>query len=317
MDAKLTKLTQHMAKEEWEKALKMAAKFHELGDQKEAIMQAHQAITNERFYRQIGKDPDKAIEAGIEALKERYPDYLDYGDVIKGKAAKRKEVIKKKEAKRKAVIASGDEVKIAELEHGILSWERILIRSGFVFKKNNDSFDFTPEQKQNITFLKKILTEIGEGSGLDGHIFTPSVAIVDQSTWLSAVNKLHSDAEGGSCNNLAIMDTYLAGMVRWVNSIGIKTDISCDGHGRRNPSLTLNDKNDAVILDACLVLLSDSAWRFESPCLKYPQQPGRGLSKKRNVFHRGWLLNVAEHIQSKQKQLAVLVEQMREVLQDD
>ena len=91
-----------MAKEEWDKALKIAAKFHELGDQKDAIMQAHQAITNERFYRQIGKDPDKAIEGGIEALKDRYPDYLDYGDVIKGKAAKRKEIIKKKEATRNA-----------------------------------------------------------------------------------------------------------------------------------------------------------------------------------------------------------------------
>jgi hypothetical protein len=314
MDAKLTKITQHMAKQEWESALKVAAKFYELGDQKDAIMQAHQAITNERFFRQLGKDPEKAIEAGIQALKERYPDYLDYGEIIKQKTVRRKETIIQKEAKRKAAIAKGDEIGIAELEHGVFSWERLMVRSGFVFKKKGKGFDLSPEKEKNVKYFRKILEEIGEGKYLRAHLFTPSSPTTDQSTWLKAVDKIHAGAEGGSYDDLSIMDTYIAGIVRWVNEIGIQTDISCDGHGKRNPSLSLRNNDDATILDSLLVLLSASAWRFENPFLKFPMQPGRGISKKRSLHHRGWLLNVAEKLHEKKDDLYQLVVKMRKIL---
>jgi hypothetical protein len=311
MDAKLTKLTQHMAKEEWEKALKIAGKFYDLGEHKEVIMLAYQAITNERFHKQIGKDPEKSIEAGIQALKERYPDYLDYGDIIKQTTTKRKEAIKKKEAKRKTALAKGDEIGIAELEHGVFGWGRILVRSGFVFEKKGKSFDLSSEKESNIAFLGKILEEIGEKKALKSKIFTPLSLTIDQPKWLQAVDKIATGTDEGSCDDLAIMDAYISGIVRWVNEIGIPTELSCDGHGKKNPSVTLKNKRDAAILDAILVLLSDSAWRFENPHFKYPRQPGRGISKKRPLFHRGWLLDVAEKLHEKKHGLRPLVVAMR------
>ena len=109
------------------------------------------------------------------------------------------------------------------------------------------------------------------------------------------------------------MDTYIAGIVRWVNEIGIQTDISCDGQGKKSPSLILRNTDDAAILDACLILLSDSAWRYEIPHFKYPRQPGKGISRKRTLFHRGWLLDVAEKLHEKRKELSQLIIKMRKI----
>jgi hypothetical protein len=61
-----------MAAEEWPEALRIAARFPVLGDGKEAITRAWAAHTNPAFYRQIGRDPEAEVRAGIEALKRRY-----------------------------------------------------------------------------------------------------------------------------------------------------------------------------------------------------------------------------------------------------
>ncbi len=69
---KLSVLLDHMEKGEWEKALSLAAKFHDLGEHKEAITRGHNAVVNRTFYIQIKRNPDMLIEAGKEALKARY-----------------------------------------------------------------------------------------------------------------------------------------------------------------------------------------------------------------------------------------------------
>ncbi|MEO7178370.1 MAG: hypothetical protein ABIW83_05960 [Allosphingosinicella sp.] len=55
-------------------ALRIAARFPDLGAERAAILDAHGAITNPRFCRQIGKEPEALIEAGRLALLRRYPD---------------------------------------------------------------------------------------------------------------------------------------------------------------------------------------------------------------------------------------------------
>jgi hypothetical protein len=70
--SKLNQLAKLMKTGNWNDALKMAAKFHDLGDHAKAITQGANALRNPDFYRQIHKDPAALIEAGIAALKERY-----------------------------------------------------------------------------------------------------------------------------------------------------------------------------------------------------------------------------------------------------
>lgn len=72
MQTKLSKLKAAAAAGDWAGALRIAARFPQLGADKAAIVRAHECIVNPGFYRQLGRDPALAIEAGIAALKARY-----------------------------------------------------------------------------------------------------------------------------------------------------------------------------------------------------------------------------------------------------
>ena len=53
-------------------AIGVAAKFGRLGAERDAILSAWGAIQNPRLYRQLGKDPDALVAAGIAALVAKY-----------------------------------------------------------------------------------------------------------------------------------------------------------------------------------------------------------------------------------------------------
>ena len=53
---KIESLRACMKADDWRGAIRIAAKFPRLGDEKEAITRAHLAYTNPRFLLQIGKD---------------------------------------------------------------------------------------------------------------------------------------------------------------------------------------------------------------------------------------------------------------------
>ena len=74
MSTKLAGLKERLASGDVAGALRIAARFPDLGAERAAILDAHGAITNPRFCRQLGKDPDQLIEAGRLALLRRYPD---------------------------------------------------------------------------------------------------------------------------------------------------------------------------------------------------------------------------------------------------
>lgn len=57
---------------DWNKAIAIAAKFPRLGDIRGAVLDARMAITNPRFAKQLGKDPEVLIERGIEAIRVAY-----------------------------------------------------------------------------------------------------------------------------------------------------------------------------------------------------------------------------------------------------
>lgn len=72
METQLTKLKRFMAEGDYHSALRMAAKFGQLGTQRDAITLGWAAKTNPRFYRELGKDPDQLVQNGIKAIRERY-----------------------------------------------------------------------------------------------------------------------------------------------------------------------------------------------------------------------------------------------------
>lgn len=72
MKTKLETLKEAYNAGDYRKALSIAAKFPRLGEEKDTIMLAQGCITNPSFYKQIGKDIDKCINEGIEALRVKY-----------------------------------------------------------------------------------------------------------------------------------------------------------------------------------------------------------------------------------------------------
>ncbi len=72
MVTKLSQLMTIIEAGDWLAAIKFAAKFPDLGSERDSILRAKDAIHNPDFYRQIKKDPDGLIEAGKAALLRRY-----------------------------------------------------------------------------------------------------------------------------------------------------------------------------------------------------------------------------------------------------
>ena len=69
---KIDTLRRLIAAGDWRRALRLAAAFPRLGDHAVAIRRGWSAASNPDFYRQIGKNPDALVAAGIAALRERY-----------------------------------------------------------------------------------------------------------------------------------------------------------------------------------------------------------------------------------------------------
>lgn len=69
---KLSFVIEAMQNDDWAKALSLASKFQDLGPQRQAITRAHGCLSNPRFFSQTCKDMPAAIEAGKQALIDRY-----------------------------------------------------------------------------------------------------------------------------------------------------------------------------------------------------------------------------------------------------
>lgn len=69
---KLSLVRAEMAAGDWRAAVLRAAKFGELGGQRDAILSAREAYLRPDFQRQLGRDLDALKAAGRAALIERF-----------------------------------------------------------------------------------------------------------------------------------------------------------------------------------------------------------------------------------------------------
>ena len=73
---KLSQLKQMMSDGDYRGAIKLASSWGKRGlgsgEHAEAITRAWAAILNPQFYRDIGDNPDRLVELGVAAIRERY-----------------------------------------------------------------------------------------------------------------------------------------------------------------------------------------------------------------------------------------------------
>lgn len=69
---KISKLREAAAAGDWLAALRIASKFPNLGDERNAIQRAWNAAQRPEFYRQLRQDPEALFAAGVAALRAKY-----------------------------------------------------------------------------------------------------------------------------------------------------------------------------------------------------------------------------------------------------
>lgn len=72
---KIDQLSDLMRAGQWDAAIKFAAKFPDLGKQRNPILSASSALLSPRLYAGMGKDPAAIVAAGVAALQARYPNH--------------------------------------------------------------------------------------------------------------------------------------------------------------------------------------------------------------------------------------------------
>lgn len=72
MRKKIDMLREYAENGDWHSAIRLAASFPRLGDQKKDIMQAKEALSRPAFQKQLGRDPSRLIDKGVLAMKEKW-----------------------------------------------------------------------------------------------------------------------------------------------------------------------------------------------------------------------------------------------------
>lgn len=195
----------------------------------------------------------------------------------------------------------------------IIEWDRVLIRSGFLFESAEEGFLFLQENTENTKYLCQLLKVLNLDEFFDGVVFSPPKSSIPSAEWLGAVENVHIGAEGGPSDphniELIIMDTYVAGIVRWINYVGIQTTYSCDGHKEREPRLILDDVMNESLVNYIVTSLSDNKIKYVNQLFKnntYHLQ--KSYEKTKSLLNRSSLLDVAESIYTNRTRISLLID---------
>ncbi|MCA0972252.1 M20/M25/M40 family metallo-hydrolase [Halobacillus litoralis] len=135
------------------------------------------------------------------------------------------------------------------------TWNQLFIRQGFEMVEVKDRvFDESGESEDNLSFLYECLDRVGVDYSRAGGMVTILDQAVEEAIWLEAV-----DVPGrgrtesiGSALIIRQFDTYISGLVKEFNRLGLKTIISCDGHRRRRPHIGFVDEETAEMAESLL-----------------------------------------------------------------
>ncbi|MBB6447787.1 M20/M25/M40 family metallo-hydrolase [Bacillus benzoevorans] len=125
------------------------------------------------------------------------------------------------------------------------NWNQLFIRQGFIVKEIDiNCFDCKKETEENLTFLKESLEKLEVSFSITNGILTIHSDSVKELEWLNVVDYKGRGLGGNlwfrSENEepkIRELDTYISGIIRQLNRLGLFTEGSCDGHGQRFASV--------------------------------------------------------------------------------
>lgn len=132
------------------------------------------------------------------------------------------------------------------------NWNQLFIRQGFqVSNMSGQTFNCRKETEGNMEFLLQSLDKLQINySYQDGFLKITHFAVSEQQ-WLEAVD-FKWRGRGGDIwfrggeeePKIAELDTYISGIIRQLNRLGLFTMGCCDGHGKRMPFVELLKESD-------------------------------------------------------------------------
>ncbi|MCP8970849.1 M20/M25/M40 family metallo-hydrolase [Ectobacillus ponti] len=141
------------------------------------------------------------------------------------------------------------------------TWNQLFVRQGFrVCEKEQGAFDGRGETEENMVFLLECLQRAGVPVHGDACLFQIEAAPIAEAEWLAAV-EFQSRGIGEGLwfrpgqeePKVRELDTYISGVVRELNRLGLFTILSCDGHGRRLPFVELASEKDTELAEVLLL----------------------------------------------------------------
>lgn len=125
------------------------------------------------------------------------------------------------------------------------NWNRLFIRQGFmVQEKEQNVFICCKETEKNMSFLLESLDKLSAEYRFEKEMLTMLSPAVPEADWLYCVDfKQRGGGEwagfrqGKEEPKIKELDTYIAGVIRQLNRLGLHTAYCCDGHEQRNPAI--------------------------------------------------------------------------------
>ncbi|EPZ38349.1 peptidase M28 [Anoxybacillus ayderensis] len=121
------------------------------------------------------------------------------------------------------------------------TWNQLFIRQGFILEeKSPNEFICTNEKKENVEFLLKSLDVANVDYTFWNDVLTIDSPPISEKQWLEAVDFRQrgvSEIIGLEEPKVFEVDTYISGVIRELNRLGLYTIACCDGHEKRQPHI--------------------------------------------------------------------------------
>lgn len=128
------------------------------------------------------------------------------------------------------------------------TWNQLFIRQGFILEeKSPNEFICTNERKENIEFLLKSLDVANVDYTFWNDVLTINNPPISEKQWLEAVDfrgRGVSEILGLEEPKVFELDTYMSGIIRELNRLGLRTVSCCDGHGEGLPRIYFDNQTN-------------------------------------------------------------------------
>ncbi|WP_422123306.1 M20/M25/M40 family metallo-hydrolase [Planococcus sp. X10-3] len=140
---------------------------------------------------------------------------------------------------------------------------RLFIRHGFLVEEIGEGkFDFRKETEENMKFLIETLEKLLVTCTFGNGILKIEEKKLDEERWLRAVDfeyrgrtEMLQFGPGVDIPGIKNFDTYMAGIIRQLDRLGLSTTNCCDGHEKKLPSISFTKDTDMATVVKVLTVI--------------------------------------------------------------